>query len=103
MLATFFPLPVLTLLGDVPPPPVPAGAPWWAQYLALLAPAFALWLFSQGVDALNAVVKKRDAEGIETSGRVRFVLMVLNAMAGNILKGKRVVGVEAEAAKEAKP
>lgn len=98
-----FETPTLTLLGDVPMPPVPVGAPWWAQYAILAAPAVGLWLFSQGVDALNAAVKKRDAEGIETGPRVRFVLMVLNAMAGNILKGKRVVGVEAEAAKEVKP
>ena len=92
-LATFFPLPTLTLLGDVP---VPAGAPWWAQYAILAAPALGFWLFSTGVDALNAVVKKRDADGIPTSPRVRFALAVLNVAAGNMLKGKRVVGEEAK-------
>lgn len=99
---TYLPLPPLVLLGDVPPA-LPPGAPWWAQYAILAAPAFGFWLFSSGVDAFNAVVKKRDADGLETSPRVRMLLAVLNVMAGNMLKGKRVVGEEAAKAPEVKP
>jgi hypothetical protein len=88
---TYFPLPVV--LGDIPPA-APPGAPWWAHYLAIAAPALGLWLFSQGVDALNAVVKKRDADGVPTGPRLRFVLAVLNVMAGNMLKGKRVAAMK---------
>lgn len=91
---TYFPLTPLVLLGDVPP--APPGAPWWAQYAILAAPALGLWLFSQVVDGLNHVVKQRDADGVPTGPRLRLVLAVLNVMAGNMLKGKRVVGEESK-------
>ena len=100
---TYFEAPPFTLIGDVPPmPPLPAGAPWWAQYAILLAPAVGLWLFSQLVDVLNQTVRERDARGEPTSPRARFVLSILNRLAGNWLKGKQ----QAELAKvepEAKP
>lgn len=96
MLATFFPLKTLMLLGDVP---VPAGAPPWLAYLLPLLPALGLWLFSSLVGALNQVVRTRDAEGTAVSPRLRLVLAVLNVMAGNLDKTKQQVA----AAKEPTP
>ena len=98
MLATYLPLPVLTLLGDVPPPPVPAGAPWWAQYLVLAAPAFGLWLFSNLVGALNEHIRKADAGAVPVSPRLRLVASMLNVMAGNLDKSREQRAIASGAA-----
>ncbi len=67
-------------------PPLPAGAPWWAQYLVLAAPVVGLWLFSQAVGGLNKAIRKSDADGVPVSPRLRLVSSVLNFMAGNFDK-----------------
>ncbi len=85
---TYFPIFTLTLLGDASvASALPSGAtldlssmPPWVQ---MLLPALGLWLFSSVVAAVNEVVRKRDAEGVPVSPRLRLVVAVLNAMAAN--------------------
>lgn len=87
ILATYFPLPVLTLLGDVPPESsVLAALPLWAQ---MLLPVVAYAIFSGLVGGLNEVLRKRDAEGVPVSPRLRLVAAVLNAMAANLDKSRQ--------------
>lgn len=97
-LATYFPFPGLTLLGDVPPALAPAFAamPPWVAYLL---PALGLFLLSTCVAALNEVIRQRDAEGVLVSPRLRMVAAVLNVISANHDKARQ----QAAAAKEAKP
>lgn len=98
MLATFFPLPTLTFLGDVPPPTVPAGAPWWAHYAIAAAPAVGFWLFSTLVGELNAYVRKCDATAVPVSPRLRLVASLLNGIAGNLDKSREQRAIASGAA-----
>ncbi len=97
MLATYFPIFTLTLLGDASvASALPSGAPFdlsamplWVQ---MLLPALGLWLFSTVVAAVNEVVRKRDAEGVPVSPRLRFVLAVANTIAANHDKAAQQAG-----------
>lgn len=87
-LATYLPLPVLTLIGDASVEALAlAGAtfdlaamPPWVAYLL---PALGWFLLSTVVAELNDRVRKMDAEGTPVSPRHRFVLSLLNRIVAN--------------------
>ena len=85
MLASAFPAVPFEILGDVPLP-VPAGAPWWAQYAVVAAPAVGLWLFSVAVARLNGYIRAQDTAGLEVAKNLRLVAAILNFGAGNLDK-----------------
>lgn len=68
-----------TIIGDVPSI-VTLEPPQW---VLMLLPALGLFIFSSVVSALNEIIRKRDAEGVLVSKRLRFVASVLNVMAAN--------------------
>jgi hypothetical protein len=63
-----------------------------------LLSALGLWLFSNGVGALNQVIRKRDTDKVPVSPALRFVASVLNAMAGNIDKTREQAAIAQGAA-----
>jgi len=88
-------------------PPLPAGAPWWAQYLVLAAPVVGWYVFSTVVGELNQMVRERDEQAalptvppdfVPVTPRFRLVLALLNRIAGNHDKARQQVA----AAKESK-
>ena len=98
MLATYFPLPAVLVLSAGTEVTALDSLPTWLGYLL---PAVGLFVYSLFVGALNEVVRKRDAEGVPVSPRLRLVLAVLNAAAANLDKTRQ----QAVASKvpEAKP
>ncbi len=94
MLATYFPIYALTLLGDASvASALPPGAtfdltalPLWAQ---LLLPVLAYAVFSGLVGGLNEVIRKRDADGVPVGPKLRLLSAVLNAMAANLDKTRQ--------------
>lgn len=93
--ATYFPLPTLVLVGDVPAVIVPPDMPPWVAYLL---PALGLFLLSTCVAALNEVIRQRDAEGVPVSPRLRLVAAILNVVAANHDKAREQRAIASGAA-----
>ena len=91
MLATYLPLPVLTLLGDVPPD---APLPGWVTALVVVVVPLALSALASAVaSAVNEVIRQRDAAGLPVAGSLRIVAAILNAVAINLDKSREQVRI----------
>lgn len=94
MLATYFPLITLTLLGDAP---VEAALPAQATFdlLAMIPPEARGYLIAAAVSALaaaaNQALRRQKAKGKKSGPVVMFFLSFLNLFAGNLDQTARQV------------
>ena len=94
VLATAFPLPTLTFLGDVPATATLHELPGWVTALVVLVVPLALSALASAVaSAVNEVIRQRDAAGIPVAGSLRVFAAILNAVAINLDKSREQVRI----------
>ena len=94
MLATFFPLPSIQFLGDVPATATLHELPDWVTALVVLILPLALSALASAVaSAVNEVIRQRDAAGTPVAGSLRIVAAILNAVALNLDKSREQVRI----------
>lgn len=96
---TYFPLPALTFLGDVPADAPLSTLPGWVTALVVLIVPLALSALASAVaSGVNEVIRQRDAAKLPVAGSLRIVAAILNAVAINLDKSREQARIATGAA-----